>query len=65
MRDESNRPYMTFNSRRKRANATVKVIGQGSGSIQINGKDIHYFPLKQHKEQVSYYLTFCLLKIFM
>lgn len=52
MRDESNRPYTTFTARRKRSNATVKVIGQGTGLISINGKDIHYFERKQDKEQV-------------
>lgn len=58
MRDESKRPYMTFSARRKRANASVKVIGQGTGSISINGNDIHYFQRKQDKEQVNTYPTF-------
>jgi ribosomal protein S9 len=52
MRDESNRPFTTFSARRKKSSATVKVIGQGTGLISINGDDIHYFKRKQDKEQV-------------
>ena len=50
--DESKRPFVTFTSRRKRSNSSVKVVGQGTGLISINGKDIHYFNIKQAKEQV-------------
>lgn len=50
--DEAKRPYVEFAARRKRANATVRVTGQGSGLIQINESDIHYFSTKQEKEQV-------------
>nr|CAH0100287.1 unnamed protein product [Daphnia galeata] len=59
MKDESNRPYTTFSARRKKSTATVKVIGQGTGLLSINGKDIHYFERKQHKEQVIFPLEFC------
>lgn len=53
MQDECKRSYVVFNARRKRSSATVKVIGSGTGSISINGKDIHYFQRKQDKEQVD------------
>lgn len=52
MRGESERPYMTYSARRKTSNATVKVIGQGTGIISINGTDIHFFKREQDKHQV-------------
>ncbi|XP_046650664.1 28S ribosomal protein S9, mitochondrial-like [Daphnia pulicaria] len=58
-RDESNRPFTTFSARRKRSNAFVKVIGEGTGLISINGEDILYFKRKQDKEQIIFPLEFC------
>lgn len=43
---------MMAKGRRKRAEAEVKVIGHGSGQIDINGKDILYFESRQEREQV-------------
>lgn len=53
VRDESGRPYAIHEARRKWAKATVKVIGQGTGRIQINNHSILYFRNRQSKEQVS------------
>lgn len=58
MRDESGRPYMTYNARRKTSNATVKVIGQGTGVISINETDIHFFQREQDKKQIIFPLQF-------
>ena len=52
IRDESGRPFTEFSSRRKWAKALVKVIGQGTGGIEINGQDILYFEQRKEKEQV-------------
>lgn len=38
---------------RKDARGEVKVIGNGSGKITINGKDLTYFDDMQCREQVS------------
>lgn len=68
MRDESGRPYMTYNARRKTSNATVKVIGQGTGVISINETDIHFFQREQDKKQVTCvlfsYLNGNVMKVF-
>ncbi|XP_076235713.1 mitochondrial ribosomal protein S9 [Calliopsis andreniformis] len=40
--------------KRKSARAEVKVIGNGSGNISINGQDITYFKDKQSREQYKY-----------
>lgn len=52
LRDEVGRPFIEFSSRRKWAKAKVKVIGQGTGRIEINGQDILYFQERKEKEQV-------------
>jgi len=53
-RDESGRPFIVFDGRRKRSNAQVKVIAQGSGRIEINNQDILFFKHRQDKEQVIF-----------
>lgn len=56
--DENGRPYMEANGRRKWANAAVTLRGNGTGKIDINGKDITYFKSIQSREQVMFPLQF-------
>lgn len=57
--DSNDRPFVVIKScKRKTAVANVKVTGQGSGMITINGKDISYFPLVQDREQILFPLIF-------
>lgn len=52
MRDESGRPFVIQEARRKWAKATVKVTAQGTGLIEINGHNLDNIPHRQGKEQV-------------
>lgn len=45
--------FSTKDCTRKMSKGTVKVWGDGSGQIKINGKDITYFYDVYHREQVS------------
>ncbi|XP_029053526.2 28S ribosomal protein S9, mitochondrial-like isoform X2 [Osmia bicornis bicornis] len=57
--DENNRPYILVkNYKRKRAYGDVKVIGNGTGNITINGEDISYFQDIYCREQVIFPLIF-------
>ncbi|XP_012135049.2 mitochondrial ribosomal protein S9 isoform X1 [Megachile rotundata] len=57
--DENNRPYILLkNCARKCARGDVKVIGNGTGNITINGEDISYFTDIQCREQVIFPLIF-------
>ena len=48
------RPFITVKDcKRKTARANVTVLGNGSGKITINGKDISYFGDIQSREQAS------------
>ncbi|KAF3422001.1 hypothetical protein E2986_02833 [Frieseomelitta varia] len=52
--DNDNRPFILVEKcARKNARGQVKVIGNGSGKITINGKDITLFDDIQCREQVS------------
>lgn len=53
-RDESGRPFIVYDGRRKRSNAQVKVIAQGSGRMEINNQDILFFKNRQDKEQIIF-----------
>ncbi|CAK9820069.1 hypothetical protein ANTPLA_LOCUS10484 [Anthophora plagiata] len=52
--DSDNRPFIVSKCARKKSRGEVKVIGNGTGNITINGKDITYFNDIQHREQVSF-----------
>ncbi|XP_017876838.1 28S ribosomal protein S9, mitochondrial-like isoform X2 [Ceratina calcarata] len=56
--DSNNRPFIVAISGRKSAKSEVKIIGEGSGNITINGKDITYFDNIQCREQIIFPLIF-------
>ncbi|KAK0168760.1 hypothetical protein PV327_002530 [Microctonus hyperodae] len=57
--DNQGRPFVTVkDSMRKSSEGVVKVLGNGSGKITINGKDITYFKRIQHREQIIFPLIF-------
>ncbi|XP_076750339.1 mitochondrial ribosomal protein S9 [Xylocopa sonorina] len=57
--DSNNRPFILVDKcMRKSSRGTVKVIGNGSGHITINGRDITYFDNVQCREQVIFPLIF-------
>ncbi|XP_048266070.1 28S ribosomal protein S9, mitochondrial isoform X5 [Bombus terrestris] len=52
--DNDNRPFVLIDKcARKDARGEVKVIGNGSGKITINGKDLTYFDDMQCREQID------------
>jgi len=50
--DEDGRPFQTAVGTRKMAKAFVKVMGDGSGKVSINGCPITYFQYPQEREQI-------------
>ncbi|XP_078041953.1 mitochondrial ribosomal protein S9 [Augochlora pura] len=57
--DSNDRPFVIVTPcKRKTATGEVKVIGQGSGNITINGKDIFFFQTVQCREQIIFPLIF-------
>ncbi|XP_048266064.1 28S ribosomal protein S9, mitochondrial isoform X4 [Bombus terrestris] len=57
--DNDNRPFVLIDKcARKDARGEVKVIGNGSGKITINGKDLTYFDDMQCREQIIFPLIF-------
>ncbi|CAL7948255.1 unnamed protein product [Xylocopa violacea] len=57
--DENKRPFILVDKcMRKSSRGTVKVIGNGSGKITINGQDITYFEDIQCREQIIFPLIF-------
>ncbi|CAG2111975.1 unnamed protein product [Medioppia subpectinata] len=59
MLDHNARPYMTGKAMRKYCIAEVVVRGNGTGKVDINGKDLLYFEFMQDREQVMSPLVFC------
>lgn len=56
---EDGRQFVTvYECRRKSARATVTIKMPGTGKININGEDIHYFKDVQSKEQLLFPLIF-------
>jgi len=51
--DEAGRPFQTAVGTRKHAKALVKVLGEGSGKVSINGCPITYFQFAQEREQIA------------
>ncbi|XP_033346537.1 28S ribosomal protein S9, mitochondrial-like isoform X3 [Bombus vosnesenskii] len=52
--DSDNRPFVLIDRcARKNTRGEVKVIGNGSGKITINGKDLTYFDDMQCREQID------------
>jgi len=56
--DEAGRSYMKATGRRKTAHCEVTVMGQGTGRVDINGRDLLYFENKQEREQVLFPIEF-------
>lgn len=56
--DDEGRKYMTAFGYRKSAKAFVKVYGNGTGEISINGRDISYFDELVHRQQVLFPMQF-------
>ncbi|GAB6026398.1 hypothetical protein CHUAL_012601 [Chamberlinius hualienensis] len=56
--DENNRPFVETLAYRKHTCASVIVRGNGTGKLDIEGRDITYFPLKQDREQLLFPLDF-------
>lgn len=65
MYDDTGRPYMTATGKRKTAEATVTVRGNGTGKALVNGRGIEYFEEIPNREQVMFPLQFTglLLKV--
>ncbi|KAK0089636.1 hypothetical protein PV325_006346 [Microctonus aethiopoides] len=63
--DNQGRPFVIAkDSIRKTSEGEVKLLGNGSGKITINGKDITYFKRIQHREQVSQKLFLLIIQVF-
>ncbi|KAI1298714.1 28S ribosomal protein S9, mitochondrial [Halotydeus destructor] len=56
--DESGRPSMTAEGLRKHCKAQVTVLGNGTGLVNINGKDLSYFEHMKEREQIMFPLQF-------
>lgn len=59
MYDQDGRPYMSARGKRRFCVADVTVRGNGTGKVDINGKDILFFECLQEREQVMTPLKFC------
>lgn len=56
--DEQGRPYMSAVGQRKYCVAYVTVRGNGTGKVDINGRDLLYFQFIQDREQIMTPLKF-------